>query len=111
MEYLLRFFIGGIIVSAFAIVSDIFRPRTFSGLFGAAPTVALASLGLAFILSPDKVGSEGRSMMIGGLAFFIYTLITWIILKKHSLSALPAAVIAYLGWFGSAYLLWLLLLR
>jgi MFS family permease len=45
MEYLLRFFIGGIIVSAFAIVSDIFRPRTFSGLFGAALTVALATFG------------------------------------------------------------------
>jgi hypothetical protein len=34
MEYLLQFFIGGIIVSAFAIVSDIFRPQTFSGWFG-----------------------------------------------------------------------------
>jgi drug/metabolite transporter (DMT)-like permease len=80
-------------------------------LFGAAPTVALATLGIAFIISPDKIGSEGRSMMIGGVAFFIYTLITRYFLKKHSLSALPAAVIAYLGWFGSAYLLWLLLLK
>jgi hypothetical protein len=111
MEFIIRFFLGGIIVSAFAIVSDIFRPRTFSGLFGAAPTVALATLGIAFVLSPEKVVIEGRSMMIGGVAFFIYTLITWFILKKHSLSALPAAVIAYLGWFGSAYLLWLLLLK
>jgi len=41
LEYLLRFCIGGLAVSGFAILSDIFRPKSFSGLFGAAPSIAL----------------------------------------------------------------------
>ena len=62
MEYVIRFLLGGLIVSAFAILSDLLRPRTFSGLFGAAPTVALATLGITFFMGdPAKVATEGRS--------------------------------------------------
>ena len=48
-EYLVRFLIGGVAVSAFALLGDLLRPTSFAGLFGAAPSVALASLGLAVI--------------------------------------------------------------
>ena len=44
-ELLIRFLIGGLIVSVFAVSGDILRPKTFAGIFGAAPSVALASLG------------------------------------------------------------------
>src|SRR4051794_26826017 len=44
MEYVIRFFIGGLIVSIFAALGDIFRPKSFAGLFDAAPSVALATL-------------------------------------------------------------------
>ena len=43
-EILLRFIIGGTVVSSFAIVGDIFKPKSSAGLFGAAPSVALANL-------------------------------------------------------------------
>lgn len=46
MELLLRFLIGGSVVSLFAIAGDVFRPKSFAGLFGAAPSVALATLAL-----------------------------------------------------------------
>ncbi len=43
-EILLRFVIGGIVVSTFAILADLFKPKSFPiGLFGAAPSVALAT--------------------------------------------------------------------
>ena len=45
-EILLRFLIGGAVVSAFALLGDLFKPKSFAGLFGAAPSVALATLGL-----------------------------------------------------------------
>ena len=48
MDYLLRFLIGGVVVSVFAVLGDVLRPKSFAGLFGAAPSVALATLGLAF---------------------------------------------------------------
>ena len=47
MEYLIRFLAGGIVVSAFAVLGDVLRPKSFAGLFGAAPSVALATLSLA----------------------------------------------------------------
>ena len=42
-EFLIRFLIGGAIVSAFAMIGDVLRPKSFAGLFGAAPSVALAT--------------------------------------------------------------------
>src|SRR3984957_20985060 len=49
MDYALRFLAGGLIVSAFAILGDLLRPKSFAGLFGAAPSVALATLSLAIV--------------------------------------------------------------
>jgi hypothetical protein len=46
-EYGVRFLVGGIVVSTFAILGDVLRPKSFAGLFGAAPSVALATLGIA----------------------------------------------------------------
>jgi hypothetical protein len=45
-QILIRFFVGGAVVSAFAILGDLLKPKSFAGLFGAAPSVALATLGL-----------------------------------------------------------------
>jgi hypothetical protein len=36
-ELLIRFCVGGFIVSAFALIPDLFKPKTFAGLFGSAP--------------------------------------------------------------------------
>jgi hypothetical protein len=47
-EYILRSIAGGLFVSLFAIIGDVVRPKSFAGLFGAAPSVALATLGIAW---------------------------------------------------------------
>jgi hypothetical protein len=44
-----RFLVGGAVVSLFAILGDLLKPKTFAGLFGAAPSVALATLGLTIV--------------------------------------------------------------
>lgn len=44
LEYLLRFVIGGFAAAAFAVMGDVLRPKSFAGLFGAAPSIALATL-------------------------------------------------------------------
>ena len=41
LEYGLRFLAGGIAVSAFAALGDTLRPKSFAGLFGAAPRLPL----------------------------------------------------------------------
>ena len=48
-EILIRFLIGGVVVSVFAVIGDILKPKSFAGLFGAAPSVALATLGLTIV--------------------------------------------------------------
>ena len=45
MELVVRFLVGGALVSLFALIADVLKPKGFAGLFGAAPSVALASLG------------------------------------------------------------------
>ena len=48
-ELIYRFIIGGIVVSLFAIIGDVLKPKSFAGLFGAAPSVALATLSLTVL--------------------------------------------------------------
>lgn len=35
MDYVIRFFAGGLIVSLFAAATDVLRPKSFAGLLGA----------------------------------------------------------------------------
>jgi hypothetical protein len=65
-QFIFRFFIGGLVVSLFAAISDVLKPKSFAGLFGAAPSVALATLSLT-VLSEGKnyAATEAKSMMAG----------------------------------------------
>ena len=51
-ELVIRVVAGGVVVSVFALAGDILKPKKFAGLFGAAPSVALATL----ILTETKDG-------------------------------------------------------
>src|SRR5258706_1470935 len=71
---LVRFLLGGAVVSVFAVVAEMFEPKTFAGVFGAAPAVALASLALAFHQhGAAYVAIEGRSLLIGSVALLAYS--------------------------------------
>ena len=43
-ELMFRFLIGGALVSAFALAGDAARLKSFAGLLGAGPSIALATL-------------------------------------------------------------------
>lgn len=102
-EYLLRFLIGGIAVSAFAVLGDVFRPKSFAGLFGAAPTIALATLSLAFATKGGTYAAvEARSMIIGALALWLYSVTVCQLMQRGRFSALAATSLALLVWFAVA---------
>lgn len=106
-EILIRFCLGGLIVSAFALISDLLKPKTFAGLFGAAPSVALASLGLTVMGEGSKTASiEARSMIIGAVALFIYALATSYVVLRFRARALPISLSFLLIWLGAAVGLW-----
>jgi hypothetical protein len=68
LEYSLRFLAGGIAVSAFAALGDTLRPKSFAGLFGAAPSIALPTLLITLSQKGAPfVALEGRSMIVGAL--------------------------------------------
>jgi hypothetical protein len=112
VQLISRFFIGGVVVCAFAASGDILKPKSFAGLFGAAPSVALATLYLT-ISSQGKIyaATETRSMIVGALAFFIYaTCASWLLMKRN-VSSLFVTVSLMPVWLGVSLGLWFLLLR
>ena len=66
LEYGLRFLAGGIAVSAFTALGDTLRPKSFAGLFGAAASIALATLLITLSQKGAPfVAMESRSMIVG----------------------------------------------
>lgn len=103
-EYVLRFIAGGVIVSAFAILGDMLRPKTFAGLLGAAPSVALATLGIAVVQhGPHYAAVESWSMIYGAAALACYSVVVCHLLIRFRLAALPATIIASVAWLAVAF--------
>lgn len=102
-EYVLRFLIGGLAVSAFAVIGDVLRPKSFAGLFGAAPSIALATLGLAIWQhGGGYAAEEGQAMMLGALALGAYSVTVCQLMVRRHQSALTATTLALIVWFGVA---------
>ncbi len=111
-ELLLRFLIGGVAVSAFAVIGDLFKPKSFGGLFGAAPSVALATLALTIAKDGRLYAAiEVRSMLAGAAALFVYAIVVSRLLMQHRISALTATVVSMPVWFVTAFLCWMVFLR
>lgn len=107
-ENLARFFIGGVIVSFFAVLAEMFRPKSFAGLFGAAPSIALATFGLTIAShGPHYAATEARSMIFGAIAFLCYAAATTWLLWRFKPAALTATLSLLPIWFGVSFALWL----
>jgi hypothetical protein len=111
-DLLLRFLIGGAVVSAFALIGDLFKPKSFGGLFGAAPSVALATLALTL----HKEGSscavlEARSMMAGAAALLAYAQVVCWLMFRHRYQALKATLLSMPLWFALSMGGWFFFLR
>lgn len=108
LELLFRFLVGGVFVSLFAALSDLFKPQSFAGLFGAAPSIGLATLGLV-IFREGRVyaAMEAHSMAPGAIAFFLYAACaSWLMMRRH-FRALVASSLALIVWAAAAFGLWL----
>jgi hypothetical protein len=110
-QSLARFIIGGAIVSAFAIFGDVLKPKSFAGLFGAAPSVALATLAMTIVSDGLSYAAiEGRSMMAGAIAFFIYASLASRIMMRYKFRAILVTLCLIPVWLGVAggvyYLVW-----
>ena len=105
-EYIVRFLVGGAVVSAFAILGDVLRPKSFAGLFGAAPSVALATLGIAvYTQGAGYAMLQSRSMMAGAIALAVYSVVVCHLLVRARLRPLSATLLSLTAWLPVAFLL------
>jgi hypothetical protein len=106
-DLILRFLIGGVVVSLFAILGDVFRPKSFAGLFGAAPSIALATLGLTIRHNGKLYAAiEARSMIAGAIAMAAYAAtVSWILFRfKPPALATTLAILPI--WFAVSFGIW-----
>jgi hypothetical protein len=112
MSYLLRFLIGGAVVSIFAALGDALKPKSFAGIFSAAPSVALGSLGLTiFADGKTYTAEECRSMVAGAAALLLYCVVCTRLMLTGKFRAAPVTIGALLMWLGASFGAWTLFLR
>ena len=106
----IRVVAGGALVVAFSMVSDMLKPKRFSGLFGAAPSVATASLlvsGLA--MGAEKDVKYATGMIAGAIGLVAYSLAAAPAVKH--LGSVAGSIVAWVAWVVPAAFVYLAFLR
>ena len=108
----MRFLIGGTVISAFALLGDVLRPKSFAGLFGAAPSIALATVGMTIARhGKEYAATEARSMVLGAIAFCVYAYLVSQALARYRRSTMAATLVLLPVWLGVSLGLYWMLLR
>jgi len=103
-DIVVRFLLGGAIVSLFAVIGGVVRPSSFAGIFGSAPSVALATLSLTF--AKDGRGyaaTEARSMMIGAAGLIAYSVACMWTIRRPGMPVWAGAAFCWLVWLTVAF--------
>ena len=101
---------GGGLVVAFALLSDVLRPKSFSGLFSAAPSIAMASLLITALASGQSKAADAAGGMIAGAVGMVGYCISASVLVERFGSAAGSAL-AWLVWLAVAAATFLVFLR
>ena len=106
----LKALFGGTLVVAFSGLGDVLEPKAFAGLFGAAPSVALASLFVTVMTSgAPKAAVSSRGMIAGAVGMVVYCIAASALVKR--LGALGGSVLAYVAWIVPALAAYWLFIR
>jgi hypothetical protein len=92
-----RALLGGLLVVIFALVGEVVKPKRFAGIFGAAPSVALANLALVVAVEgTTKASVEAKAMIGGGVAMVIACIVGVVAVRR--LHALKGAGVMTAAW-------------
>jgi uncharacterized membrane protein (GlpM family) len=101
---------GGVLVVVFAVISEAVKPKRFSGIFAAAPAVALAGMIVSGVAKGrHDIHSAAGGMIAGGVAIALYCLT--VALLHPRLKALRAALVALPVWLVSAAITYAAIVR
>ncbi len=104
----LKMLAGGTLVVAFSLVAEVLKPKSFSGLFAAAPSVAIASLLVtALASSPAKAALASDGMIAGAIGLVAACATATLAVRRFG--ALWGSGLAWLAWVAAAALAFLVL--
>ncbi len=111
-QIMIRFVLGGALVSTFSLIADVVKPKSFAGLFGGAPSVALATL----LLTASKDGGnyaamEARSMALGAAAFVVCACVMARLFLHRKARPVLAICTSVSVWLVTAFGLWFAIFR
>lgn len=90
---------GGVLVVVFALVGEVVKPKAFSGLYAAAPSVALASLAITVAdQGTRRARQDAAGMVLGAVGMVACCIVAVVAIPR--LKALWGTGVAWLGWFG-----------
>jgi uncharacterized membrane protein (GlpM family) len=105
-----RALLGGTFVALFSIVGELLRPKSFAGIFAAAPSVALASLLITDVTRGEQVvWMSGLGMIAGAVAMVAACTVAVDSVKRFR--ALKGSVAALAVWVVTASGLYVVALR
>ncbi|HEV2469777.1 MAG TPA: DUF3147 family protein [Candidatus Sulfotelmatobacter sp.] len=111
-EIAIRFVIGGVTVSIFAVLGDIFKPKSFAGLFGAAPSVALATLALTVAKNGTRYAAvETTSMVVSAIGLFVYACCLSRIMMRRQYQALGVTLSLLILWAATVFGIWFAVMK
>jgi uncharacterized membrane protein (GlpM family) len=98
---LLKGLAGGLLVVAFALLSQVLSPKRFAGLFAAAPAVALAGLTIVLLdKGTTDAHHEAVGMLAGSAGMVAYAAVVVPLLRRRP--AWRAAAEALTVWAAAA---------
>lgn len=104
LDLAIRFALGGLIVCIFAVIGEVLSPKSFAGIFGAAPSVALASLGLTFIVKGGKPATvDGQAMVLGAVALCGYCAVVTLLVLRYRWDVKVATGVSWAVWLAVAF--------
>jgi uncharacterized protein DUF3147 len=107
---IIRAVAGGALVVAFAMLGDVLKPKMFAGLFGAAPSVATASLLVSGLASGASKDAKYATGMIAGAAGLVVFSVVAALTVKH-LGSVAGSIVAWVAWILPAVVVYWFFLR
>jgi uncharacterized membrane protein (GlpM family) len=89
--------LGGVLVLAFAALSETLKPKRFAGILAAAPSVAIAGLAVgAAAKGPADQAHAAHAMIAGAVALAVYAAVAVLALRRLGLG--KGAAVAGVAW-------------
>jgi ABC-type spermidine/putrescine transport system permease subunit I len=93
----LRAVAAGALVVIFALIGEVVTPKAFSGLFSAAPSVAVASLAITIVAqNSGKARQASTGMVVGAVAMVVCCVLAVVVVPR--IGSLWASLTAWVGW-------------